>query len=190
MSNRRSMALALTLTAAVAFAAPCRAETFRYAFQSDVLSMDPYAIAENFSTAFLHNIYEPLVRYNAKMELEPALATSWEMINPTTWRFGLREGVKFHNGDPFAADDVLFSLKRAQSKGSDMEFYVGSIAEIKKVDSHTVDVITKTPNPILGNFIATWYMMDQEWAQANGAVEPVDLQSNRENYATLHANGT
>ena len=75
MSYTRSMMLALAFTAAVAFAPPGHATTFKFAFQGDVASMDPYALAENFSTSFHHNIHEPLVRYNAKMELETA-ATS------------------------------------------------------------------------------------------------------------------
>ena len=180
------VALATFMTAA----SPGEAKTFRFAFQGDVASMDPYALAENFSTAFHHNIHEPLVRYDAKMKLEPSLATSWEIVNPTTWRFHLRKGVKFHNGSKFDADDVLFSLKRAQSEGSDMASYVHSIVEARKIDPYTVDLVTEKPDPILANEIATWYMMDKEWAEANGAVEPVNLGKNRENYATLHANGT
>jgi len=180
----------MAMAMVVATAAPATAKTFRFAFQGDVASMDPYALAENFSSAFENNMYEPLVRYNSKMELEPALATSWELVNPTTWRFHLRKGVKFHDGSAFNADDVVFSLKRAQSDGSDMGSYVGGIVEARKIDDYTVDLVTEEPNPIIANTIALWYMMDKEWAEAHGAVEPVDLGKDRENYATLHANGT
>jgi peptide/nickel transport system substrate-binding protein len=180
----------LLAIAMLSITAPAMAKTFRFAFQGDVASMDPYALAENFSTAFHNNIHEPLVRYNEKMELQPALATGWELVNPTTWRFTLRKGIKFHNGNGFNADDVVFSLKRAQSDGSDMASYVGSIAAANKVDDYTVDLVTKEPNPILLNTIALWYMMDKEWAEANNATEPVNLGKNVENYATLHANGT
>ena len=180
----------LLAIALLSITSPGMAKTFRFAFQGDVASMDPYALAENFSTAFHNNIHEPLVRYNQNMELQPALATRWKLINPTTWRFYLRKGVKFHNGDTFSADDVVFSLKRAQADGADMTSYVGSIAAANKIDDYTVDLVTKEPNPILLNTIALWYMMDKKWAEANGATEPVNLGKNIENYATLHANGT
>ena len=179
-------ALALCLSAAL----PVQAETFRFAFQGDVASMDPYALAENFSSSFHHNIHEPLVRYDENLQVEPALAVSWEMLDPKTWRFKLREGVKFHNGNDFTADDVVFSFKRAQKDGADMGSFVNGIADVQKVDDMTVDIITTAPNPILLNTIAPLYMMDKEWAEENGAQDPVNLSKNVENFATLNANGT
>ncbi|MCH7944042.1 MAG: ABC transporter substrate-binding protein, partial [Proteobacteria bacterium] len=186
----------IKLTGVLAFAAglsasvTAQAETFRFSFQGDVASMDPYALAENFSTAFHSNIHEPLVRYDSNLQLEPALAVSWEVINPTTWRFKLREGVKFHNGNSFDADDVVFSFKRAQAEGADMGSYVGGIADVVAIDSRTVDIITAEVNPILLNTIAPLVIMDKQWAEANGAVEPVNIGNNIENYSTLHANAT
>jgi peptide/nickel transport system substrate-binding protein len=171
-------------------ALPGHAETFRFAFQGDVASMDPYALAENFSSSFHHNMHEPLVRYDENLQIEPALAVSWELVDPKTWRFTLREGVKFHNGNDFGADDVVFSFKRAQKDGADMGSFVNGIADVQKVDDLTVDIITTEPNPILLNTIAPLYMMDKQWAEENGAVDPVNLGENVENYATLHANGT
>ncbi len=181
-----ALAVAAGLTAAVS----AQAETFRFSFQGDVASMDPYALAENFSNAFHSNIHEPLVRYDENLQLEPSLAVSWKLENPTTWRFTLREGVKFHNGNTFDADDVVFSIKRAQADGADMGSFVGGIADVKEVDARTVDIVTTEVNPILLNTIAPLVMMDKQWAEANGAAEPVDLNNNKENYSTLHANGT
>lgn len=167
-----------------------KAETFRFAFQGDVSSMDPYALAENFSMAFHSNIHEPLVRYDSNLQLQPGLAVSWKLVNPTTWRFKLRQGVKFHNGNSFEADDVVFSFKRAQADGADMDSFVGGIADVVAVDPHTVDIITTAANPILLNTIAPLVIMDKQWAEANGAASPVDIGKNIENYATLNANGT
>ena len=65
---------------------------------------------ETVQLSFLSNIYEPLVRRDKDLKLEPALATSWEQTSPTVWRFHLRPGVKLQDGSPFTADDVLFSL--------------------------------------------------------------------------------
>ena len=180
----------LAFAAGLSASVSARAETFRFAFQGDVASMDPYALAENFSTAFHSNIHEPLVRYDSNLQLQPGLAVSWEIVNPTTWRFTLRQGVKFHNGNSFESDDVVFSFKRAQMEGADMGSYTDGIADVVAVDSHTVDIITNTTNPILLNTIAPLVMMDKQWAEANGAAEPVNIGENVENYATLHANGT
>ncbi len=182
-----ALAIAFCVSAA---ATPLQAKVFRYAFQGDVASMDPYALAENFSSAFHQNVYEPLVRYDANLKIEPSLAVSWENINPTTWRFKLRQGVKYHNGNAFNADDVVFSFKRGKAEGADMGSFTGGIVEARKVDEYTVDIITKAPNPILLNTIAPFYMMDKEWAEANGAVQPVNLAKKVENFATLNSNGT
>ena len=164
--------------------------TFRFAFQSDAATLDPYGIAENFTQSLLNNIYEPLVRYNGDMVLEPSLAVSWEQTDPLTWRFNLRDDVTFHDGSPFTADDVVFSLERAQSEGADMALYVGAITEIKVIDDHTIDLITKAPEPILDQIIARWLIMDREWAEAHGAQKPTSLGDSQEAYVTTHANGT
>lgn len=190
MHAKVKLAGVLAFSVGLAVAAPLQAKTFKFAFQGDVASMDPYALAENFSVSFLSNIYDPLVRYDSKLKVEPALAVSWKIVNPTTWRFVLRKGVKFHNGNDFDADDVVFSFTRGKSEGADMASYVGGIVEAKKVDKYTVDIITKAPNPILLNTIAPFAIMDKEWAEANGAEKPVNLAKKVENYSTLHANGT
>ena len=181
---------ALAFAAAVSASVSVQAETFRFSFQGDVASMDPYALAENFSNAFHSNIHDSLIRYDENLQIEPALAVSWEIVEPNTWRFKLREGVKFHDGNTFDADDVVFSFKRAQAEGADMSSFVGGIADIKEVDPRNVDIVTKEVNPILLNTIAPLAIMDKQWAEANGAVDPVNLGENIENYATLHANGT
>ena len=190
MNRTAAMFGMLVVAAFMSATIPAQAKTFKFSFQGDVASMDPYALAENFSSAFHGNVYEPLVRYDRNLQIEPGLATSWKLVNPTTWRFTLRKGVKFHNGNSFDADDVVFSFKRAQAEGADMGSFVGGIADVKEVDSGTVDIITTAVNPILLNTIAPLYMMDKQWAEANGAASPVDLNKNVENYATLHSNGT
>ena len=67
---------------------------------------------ETVQLSFLSNIYEPLVRRDPRSEAGPALATSWEQTSPTVWRFHLRPDVKWQDGSPFTADDVVFSLER------------------------------------------------------------------------------
>ena len=101
------------------------AKTFRWANDGDANSMDPYARQETFLLAFDQNMYEPLIRRNREMGLEPGLATEWARRSPTVWRFKLRQGVKFHDGTPFTADDVVFSFDRATHPGSNIASPLG-----------------------------------------------------------------
>jgi len=166
------------------------AKTLRYAFQGDLQSLDPYALNETFTLGFQGNIYEGLTRRNADLEIEPALAVRWEIMEPTRWRFHLRQGVKFHNGNDFTADDVVFSAERVVKEGSDLGSRLAGVTDVIKVDDHTVDFVTERPNPILHFEWDTWYIMDKEWAEANGAANPTNIAEEGVNYASLNANGT
>jgi peptide/nickel transport system substrate-binding protein len=170
--------------------AGAQAVTYRFADQGDALSMDPHALNESLQLSIMGNVYEPLVGRGKKLELIPILATSWKQTAPTVWRFTLRANVKFHDGTPFTADDVIFSYERAKAEGSDMKTYVGPIKEIKKIDDVNVDIVTSEPFPILPDTIGFWYMMSKSWCEKNNAKEPVDVRKGKENAATLKANGT
>ncbi|NIP73872.1 MAG: ABC transporter substrate-binding protein, partial [Gammaproteobacteria bacterium] len=82
--------------------------------------MDPYSLNETFSIGALGNVFEGLVRRAPDLSVEPALAERWELQEPTRWRVFLRKGVKFHDGRPFTADDVVFSFNRARAEASDV----------------------------------------------------------------------
>ena len=169
---------------------PAGAVTFKFANQGDATSMDPHALNESLQLEITGNIYEPLVGRGKKLELEPILATSWKQTAPTVWRFNLRPNVKFHDGTPFTADDVIFSYERAKTDGSDMKTYVGPIQEIRKIDDLTIDIVTNEPFPILPDTINQWYIMSKSWCEKNNATAPVDVRKGKENAATLKANGT
>src|SRR3546814_8631845 len=125
------------------------------------------------------------------LKLQPALATSWENVEPTVWRFTLRKGVKFHNGNAFNADDVLFSIDRIRTEGSDMKVIANLIKEAVKVDDFTVDLVTPQPDPILPLQLAIFMIMDQEWSAEHGSTKAPNISGGAEgNYANLHANGT
>lgn len=166
------------------------AKTFKWAFQGDAQSLDPYSLNETFTLGFLGNIYEGLIRRGPELDIQPSLAERWEIVEPTRWRFYLRQGVKFHNGNDFNADDVLFSAERVAADGSDLKTRLAGVVDIVKVDDYTVDFVTEAPNPILHYEWATWYMMDKEWSEANGAEAPTDVTGGTENFATRNANGT
>jgi len=181
-------ALAIALTTLVAPLAP--AQTLKWANNGDVSSMDPYFLNETFLLGFMSNIYEPLVGRGRKLELVPKLAESWQQTAPTVWRFNLRKNVKFHDGTPFNADDVVFSYHRVLTEGSDIKGKLTTVKEVRKVDDSTVEFETKEPNPLLPGDISTWYIMSKPWSEKNGAVQATNVKTNAESYANLHANGT
>ncbi|MFC6761969.1 ABC transporter substrate-binding protein [Sulfitobacter porphyrae] len=107
--------------AAALLAGAASAETIRWGAPRDIVSLDPYSYGDSYTINFLNHIYEGLVRYNRDLEIEPALATEWEIVSPTTWRFTLRQGVKFHDGADFTAEDVLASLERVSDETSPLK---------------------------------------------------------------------
>src|SRR5437764_10607715 len=146
--RRRAALLALGLAIA-AIAQPAAAATFRLAFQGDLKSLDPYSLNESFTLGMLGNVYEGLTKRGKDLEIIPGLAERWEVLEPTRWRFYLRKGVKFQNGEDFTADDVVFSAARAHAPASDIKTRFPADTKVVKVDDHTVDFITSGPNPIL-----------------------------------------
>src|SRR5215211_2723630 len=137
----KSVRIGLLSFALVFAVSQADAKTFRYAYRIDPASLDPHALAETFTLSWLGQIYEPLVGRGKNLELVPALATRWEQPDPKIWRFHLRPNVKFHGGEPFSADDVIFTVKRMKQEGSDLGYTVAAVTEVKKIDDLTVDFI-------------------------------------------------
>ncbi|SDR31633.1 ABC transporter substrate-binding protein [Pseudovibrio sp. Tun.PSC04-5.I4] len=181
-----SAALAMALVAGT----QANAETLKFAFQGTYNQLDPYSLNETFTMGMHGNVYEGLVVRSPELEIAPALATSWEVLEPTRWRFHLRKDVKFHNGNTFNADDVVFSADRVRAEGSDMTNRIDADVKVVKVDDYTVDFILPGPNPILHSEWATWFIMDKEWTEANDAVKVTSASDTNPNYASLYANGT
>ena len=169
---------------------PASAQTLRYANQGDLKSLDPYTLKETTTIAHHAHIYEGLVTRDKDLKIVPALAESWETPEPTRWRFHLRKNVKFHNGDPFTADDVLFSADRIRAKGSNFLSNVPADAKFVKVDDHTVDVVLPSPNPILISQWDGWYIMDKKWCEEHNSVAPTPAAATTPSYASLNENGT
>ena len=123
MSGKRFLRLAalamgiLAATAAACFAAGM--ESFTAGFPGDAKSLDPLQAVDTMSFAITRHINEPLVTVDGKTkQLVPVLAEKWEILDPQTYKFYLKKGVKFHNGEELTAEDVVFSLKRAASPAS------------------------------------------------------------------------
>jgi peptide/nickel transport system substrate-binding protein len=173
-----------------ALATGAEAKTFRWANDGDANSMDPYARQETFLLLMDMSFYEPLVRRDRTMKLEPGLATAWRQTDPTTWRFELRRGVKFHDGTPFSADDVVFSFDRATHPGSNVAGPLATVQQVKKIDDFTVDFVTDGPDPILPYSLPAIAMMSKKWCEEHNTARAADLTKNEESYATRNENGT
>jgi len=127
----RHVARAAIIAAALLAAPSLEAKTLRYSSQGDITTLDPHGNNEGFTNAYLDNVYEPLATRGKDLKIEPCLAVSWERVNPTTMRFKLRPNVRFHDGSPFNADDVVFSIQRALSDTSNNKPYLAGVKEAK-----------------------------------------------------------
>jgi len=178
------VALALTVL-------PAHAENvLRWSSHGDALTFDPMGQNEGPTFAQNQQIYEPLITRTPDLGLEPALATSWEAVEPTRWVFQLREGVTFHDGRPFTADDVEFSIRRAQHRFSNYLQFVTEIEEVEIIDDYTVNLITSAPVPLLPEQLSSIFIMSRTWAEEHDVTVPQNFSGGEENYAVRNANGT
>jgi peptide/nickel transport system substrate-binding protein len=165
------------------------AQVFRYASSGDILTLDPHGTNEALTNSFRQNIYGGLVRWSRELRPEPDLAESWTNVDPVTWRFHLRRGVTFHDGTPFTADDVVFSLRRQKSKNAGNPDPVATIKEVRKIDDYTIEYTTYGPDPILLSNLPFHFIVSRKWCEQHDTAEPV-AGLDQETYATRHENGT
>ena len=181
----------LVLAAAVALAgAAAQAQTLRWASQGDAQTMDPHSQNELLTNAINGQAYETLVNRDKKLNIEPVLATEWQQVSPLQWRFKLRPNVKFHDGTPFTADDVVFSVQRARDGTSDIRVYANALGEPKKIDNLTVQFDLKEVNPIFLQHATLVQIMSKAWCEKNKATKPIDFKNKEEGFASFNANGT
>ena len=182
--------IGLAASIALGLALPAQAATLKWGAARDIYSLDPYSYGDSYTLSFLNHVYEGLVRFNDQLQLEPALAESWENISETTWRFHLRKGVKFHDGADFNADDVLASLKRVSDPTSPLRGNLPAYKSSKKVDDYTIDIELTGPYPLLLNDLTNIHIFDAGWLKANNSEKPTDVGAKIEGYATYNTNGT
>ena len=178
------------LIASLALATAIQAATLRFSSQGDITTMDPHSNNEAFTTSFLDNIYEALVFRGKDMKVEPGLAVSWTRVNPTTMRFKLRPNVKFHDGTPFTAEDVVFTVQRALSDTSNFKPYLTGVKEARKIDDLTVDVITDGPAPVLIPQLTRIQIMSKAWCTKHNVTKPQDYKNKEETFSVRNTNGT
>ena len=166
------------------------AVTLRWAGRGDMQTTDPHSQNEGLTNNVNSLIYEFLVQRDKNLGLVPSLAESWTQVNPTTWRFKLRPGVKFHDGTPFTADDVVFSYERAKADTSQLRAYANAAGVPKRIDDLTVEFTTNGPNPIMLEHVATINVMSKAWCEKNRCQKPQNFAAKEDMITAREANGT
>lgn len=166
-----SLGAALVMaTAGVSFA---QSKAVTIGLTADPSHLYPLAGEELSSNIMYYHLYDPLVSRSAGLEFGPGLAESWERVDDTTWRFKLREGVTFHNGNAFTAADVVFTVEKARA--SIRPDLVANIATVTAVDDLTVEITTPAPYAVLPNDLAEVLILDEDYTTETGDQE-MDLK--------------
>ena len=190
----RSRCLAVLAVLCALISAPTTAQpvgpALRIASAFDPQTMDPHALALLYHSRVVFQIYDSLVTRDEKFQLEPQLAASWQMVNPTTWRFKLRAGVKFHDGTPFSADDAVFSIERCFDKPSQRAFSLRGMTAVKKVDDLTIDFQLSAPDAVWPEKLQFVAMMSKPWSLRHNVEKAQDFNGKQETYTVRNANGT
>ncbi len=179
------------LAAAVAVTLPVAAKTFKWTSASDIPTLDIHSQNNALGNGVHAAVYESLVYYNSKtFKIEPQLATSWTLVNPTLMRIELRKGVKFSDGSALVADDVVFSINRAMAKTSNYGVFAQGIDKVSKTGESTIEIALKAPNPVLMNQLTELRIMSKAWSEKNKSTEPKDIKTKDESFAHRNAMGT
>jgi peptide/nickel transport system substrate-binding protein len=169
---------------------PAQAQTLRWASQGDAQTMDPHSQNESLTNQINGQVYESLVDRDRQLNLGPRLALSWQQTGPLGWRLKLRPNVKFHDGSPFTADDVVFTMQRAKELTSQLNPYANALGTATAVDPMTVDFKLERVNPIFLQHLSTIPVMSRAWSEKNKVTRPLDFKNKEESFASFNANGT
>jgi peptide/nickel transport system substrate-binding protein len=138
------------------------AKTLKLGLDADPVSLDPHVQLSGGMLQFSHWVFDPLVRWSQDMQFEPRLAERWERVDDRTMRFFLRQGVKFHSGNPFTAKDVKFTIDRLK-QSVDFKGLFEPFEGVNIIDDHTIDIVTKKPYALLLNMATYIFPMDSEF---------------------------
>jgi len=190
MGARRVLGLLVGLFALAGAPGGAGAQTLRWASQGDALTMDPQSQNEGLTNAVNGQVYERLTSFDRQLRIVPSLATGWTQPSPTTWRFSLRPGVKFHDGTALTADDVVFSINRAKNPASTFSVYASALGTPVAIDPLTVEFRLPQVNPVFLEHVNTVFIMSRAWAEKHGVTRPLDFKNKEESHAAFNANGT
>ena len=156
----RTLRLALAALAILGLPASATAKEREVSIglQAAITSMDPHYHNLSPNNSMMLHVFEPLIKRDDNQKLIPGLATSWKALDDVTWEFKLRRNVRFHDGSPFTAADVVFTLGRVPNvpnSPSSFATFTKPIVDVKVVDTHTVVFRTAKPHVLLPSDLAS-----------------------------------
>ena len=167
MLLKKTTCCAALLAAALVPATMARAETLTVGLALEPSSIDPHYHNLGPNIAQAREIFDRLIMPDEQQRLLPGLAESWQTLDELTWEFKLRQGVKWHDGSPFTADDVVFTFARAadvpNSPSSFATYLKGKT--IEKIDDFTVRVTTERPYPLMPNDLSTFSIVSKKYGE-------------------------
>ncbi len=166
---RKNFLISFVVMASLMFGASfAMAQDLTLGLKGEPTSLDPHFHNVTSNNQMALYIFDKLVRQDARQKLQPGLAESWKPVNDTTWEFNLRKGVTFHDGSPFTAEDVKFTLERipnVPNSPSSFTFAVASIKEVEIVDPHTIRIHTELPSPLMPRNFAAFNIVSKKAAE-------------------------
>ncbi len=170
----RSVALAVLLLALLAACArapqPSAGRPLVIAMASDVTTFDPHmtaAVGGNLSV--LGHLYPALVERGPDLQLRPALASSWDAVSPTHWRFHLVDGARFGNGEALDAQAVRWNLERVRDPAVHARIgpWFAAIERVEAPDPRTLEIHTRSPFPALPAQLSMLFLLPPQWAASH-----------------------
>jgi peptide/nickel transport system substrate-binding protein len=182
---------AVVIGIVISSAGPAAAENvLRFTSASGgAVTMDPHSSGLIPDRAATMQVYEQLLDIDSNLAIVPQLAVAWNPLAPNTWEFELRRGVRFHDGTPLTAEDVVFSIERARGGTSELQTPMANIAAVEAIDDRTLHITTTAPDPLLWMRLGFVAIMSKSWCETHKIKSPAERYG-EETYASRHANGT
>ncbi len=189
MKTMKSKLAVALIAAGLSFAAV--AADITVAYDADPVSLDPEEQLSGGTLQLSHMVFDPLVRYTQDFQFEPRLATKWERVNDTTFRFHLRKGVKFQSGNPFTADDVVWTFNRLKTS-PDFKGIFQPFTKMVKIDDYTVDLVTDGAYPLVLQVATYIFPMDSKFytGKTTDGKDKSAIVKSGDSFASTHVSGT
>jgi len=163
----RKAFMTIAVAATLSLPMSATAKTLVVGLKAEPSSIDPHYHNLTPNNALAREVFDRLIMPDEKQHLKPGLAVSWKAVDDLTWEFKLRKGVKFHDGSPFTADDVIFTFERAPNVPNSPSSFGTYIKgkTIKKIDDYTIQISTEKPYPLMPNDLMTFSIVSKKYGE-------------------------